>query len=85
MKLTEWAGGVCLDDAAEICDGLLQESAFPVQHVPDGGQETHHAVNMMEKILLTSILYYILWYICLPSNIQHIVVCKRLASPLQST
>ncbi len=37
---TDWAGGVCFDHAAEICDRLLQEPSFPVQHVPDGGQET---------------------------------------------
>lgn len=37
---TDWAGGVCLDHAAEFCDRLLQESALPVQHVPEGRQET---------------------------------------------
>lgn len=34
-ELTDWAGGVCLDHAAEICDRLLQKSSLPVQHVPD--------------------------------------------------
>lgn len=36
-ELTDWARGVGFNDAAEICDRLLEESALPVQQVPDGG------------------------------------------------
>lgn len=39
-ELTDWARGVGFDDAAEICDRLLEESALPVQQVPDGGNSS---------------------------------------------
>lgn len=39
-ELTDWACGVGFDDAAEICDRLLEESALPVQQVPDGGNSS---------------------------------------------
>lgn len=36
---TDGPGGVCLDDAAEFCDWLLQEAAPPVQEVPERREE----------------------------------------------
>lgn len=39
-ELTDWARGVGFDDAAEICERLLEESALPVQQVPDGGNSS---------------------------------------------
>lgn len=58
-ELTDRSGRVCLDHAAEICDRLLQESALPVQHVPDETgnaseeHQRHFTCNMTEDDSVT--------------------------------
>jgi len=36
MELTDWSAAVGLDDAAEVCERLLQETTPPVEQVPEG-------------------------------------------------